>query len=188
MSTTAPQFLTKVTTQFNSGDYFEVYWSFDPRHIDINSLESKQTVATIKNFKMFFVGTDNARSLYGPSYKYKQDGNTVVIHLKESNYMFVSRDIWKFDVTDGDEILEYFSPTGNSYVPYPYAVGVNNTYLLAEIKDGSCPFIKNEDLINKDPYKQYYGLETDEKALRNICNGYTNAIQILEYVVIDCDR
>ena len=50
---------------------------------------------------------------------------------RKDHYMFVGDRIIVFK-TRGDPIVDFRSPIGNSDVPYPYAVGTENTYLLVE--------------------------------------------------------
>jgi hypothetical protein len=79
-------------------------------------------------------------------------GNSVLLHVSGSKYMYIGESIWEFD-THGDRILDYYSPIGNSDVPYPFAVGERNTYLMTEKV-----FYPNVALdASVDPYAQHYG-------------------------------
>jgi hypothetical protein len=50
------------------------------------------------------------------------------------------------DGKDGDVIDKYYSPVGNSDVPYPYAVGQKNSYFLIEKQ-----YVENKNLdLKKD--------------------------------------
>lgn len=102
----------------------------------------------IKNKSDLMIGIDN---------EYKFNGNSVLIRLKQNKYLFIGSNI--YELTTNDKILKYFSPVGNSDVPYPYAVGENYTYLLIE---GNCidnRYLKSFAPKDKNfvPYTYYYG-------------------------------
>lgn len=79
-------------------------------------------------------------------------GNSVLLHISDSRYMYIGESIWSFD-THGDTIFDYYSPIGRNDVPYPFAVGEQNTYLMVEKV-----FYPNIALnISVDPYPQHYG-------------------------------
>jgi hypothetical protein len=83
-----------------------------------------------------------------PSY----NGNSVLLFIGNSKYVYIGESIWEFN-TNGDRILEYFSPIGNSDVPYPFAVGERFTYLMLERTQFPNSLL---DATN-DPYAQWYG-------------------------------
>ena len=60
---------------------------------------------------------------YGPAFT----GNTILLHIKEYNYIIISNTIEEF-TTNNDEIIKYYSPVGNNDVPYPYAIGEKYLY------------------------------------------------------------
>lgn len=81
----------------------------------------------------------------------KFDGNSILVQLiQPKTYMYIGQEIYKFKTKD--IILRYKSPVGNSDVPYPYAIGSENTYLMIEYT-----YIPNDMLVEKDPYVQLYG-------------------------------
>jgi hypothetical protein len=88
-----------------------------------------------------------------PNYGRKFDGNSVLVHLHGKDYMVIGKTIFKLHLND--YIIGYKSPVGNSDLPYPYAYGEKNTYLLIEDT-----YIPNELLKEKDPYNQFYGWDT----------------------------
>jgi hypothetical protein len=98
------------------------------------------------SYKRVFVGTC-------PDYGKKFDGNSILVHVKGNEYIYIGSEIYKMTL-DNDTIIGYKSPVGNSDVPYPYAYGEKNTYLFLEES-----YIPN-DLLTfvQDPYIQYYGL------------------------------
>ena len=61
-----------------------------------------------------------------------------------------------------EPITKYYSPIGNSDVPYPYAVGSTKSYFMLDKKT-----LPNELLdFKKDGYQQFYGygnMTEDEK-------------------------
>lgn len=63
--------------------------------------------------------------------------------------MFIGNNIYKFKTVD--KITKYFSPIGNSDVPYPYAIGKKYTYLMSEYVK-----VENINLQTDDPYMHYY--------------------------------
>jgi hypothetical protein len=86
-------------------------------------------------------------------------GNSVLLRVARSKYVCVGWDIFSFTATDG--ISTFVSPMGNNAVPYPYAIGSNNTYLTADKA-----FIPNEWVPEgADPYDVYYELEQSRSKL-----------------------
>lgn len=94
-------------------------------------------------------------------------GNSLLLQLtqhqtirvaEQSVYVYIGRLIYSF--VPPDIIMSYVSPMGNSAVPYPYAVGQINTYLMNEDT-----YVPNSLLHafdhppEHDPYTVYY--ETD---------------------------
>lgn len=79
-------------------------------------------------------------------------GNSVLLHLGANRYMYIGESIYKFN-TNGDCILDYYSPIGNSAVPYPFAVGENYTYIMLD----KVRYPNSVIDTNKDPYPQHYG-------------------------------
>jgi hypothetical protein len=79
------------------------------------------------------------------------DGNSILVKLTAPTrtYMSIGDRVYTFKTAD--DIVQYESPVGNSDVPYPYAVGSKNTYLMLENM-----FIPNDMRTTDDPYEQYY--------------------------------
>jgi hypothetical protein len=104
-----------------------------------------------------FIG-DN--TLKDPSYAPKGmwPGNSLLIKIKNDNYIHVGREIYSFETIDKENIKEYYSPVGNSVVPYPYAIGENYTYLMLDRVA-----IPNKLFdFKKDIYGQFYGWITKD--------------------------
>ena len=89
-------------------------------------------------------------------------GNTVLLHLGGSRYMYIGETIYEFN-TGGDRILDYYSPIGNSDVPYPFAVGEHKTYLMLERVAYPRTLL---DPMATDPYMQHYGHGLSREAHR----------------------
>lgn len=87
--------------------------------------------------------------------KYWKKGNSILLQIGENKYVYIGSKIFAFNAKSGDTINKYFSPIGNSDVPYPYAVGEKYTYFM--IEDAA---VLNEWLDSeKEPYSQVYGRE-----------------------------
>ena len=92
------------------------------------------------------------------NYHREDDGNSILVR-KGRTYTFIGHEIYKFKPLD--KIIEYYSPIGNSAVPYPVAIGtkyvyfmVDHTYVPIEYFD----FVSEEEMV--DSYTPYYrGLE-----------------------------
>ena len=180
-------FMTRVVTQYNGGHYFDINISLYPKLVEIIPRESKMNSPfIIKNAAQVFLGIDNAEQLHGSLYQYKQDGNSVLIKLGDKRHVFVNREIWMFEVCENDQIVEFYSPTCNSYVPYPYAIGKEHTYLLAEVNsEDGVPYITNNALKTKDPYEQYYNHSKSIQDSRCVCSGRTKARKIIDGSILD---
>jgi hypothetical protein len=88
---------------------------------------------TIGDFEFVFVGKANKEEVYK---KIEPDtdrhvGNSFLVKIKKHTYIFIGETIHIMKTTG--EILEYFSPMGNSGVPYPYAISKNKTYLPSSL-------------------------------------------------------
>lgn len=136
------------------------------------SVHVKKTTAEIINnktdklaktvvYKKIFVG-DNSLKIAGYAPNGKYPGNTILFELPQNKYLYVAEGITELKPVLGEKILNYYSPVGNSDVPYPYAVGENNTYLLAENV-----IIPNQLLnLKKDVYGWYY--TADKKYIKSL--------------------
>ncbi len=89
---------------------------------------------------------------YGPKF----EGNTILIHLEDNEYVFIGQEIYSFESIA--PITEYVSPVGNNDVPYPWAIdSAGNYYLLIEDvilinSKNTTSQIENSN----DPYDYYY--------------------------------
>jgi hypothetical protein len=111
-------------------------------------------------YKKLFVG-DNDINLPYYEKKGKWRGNTILLETGPGKYIFIGNGIREFTTVDGDTIEKYYSPLGNNFVPYPYAVGKKYTYFMLDngrVKEGpKYHYIPNEDLnLKEDPYQVLY--------------------------------
>lgn len=112
--------------------------------VDIYKRENK--IMSIPYKKLF----PGANPLKLPGYGKSKKGNTILILQKNGKYIYIGDGIYEFETSD--VIDNYYSPIGNSNVPYPYAVGKLNTYFLIEKT-----FVENKYLdLKKDGYAQLY--------------------------------
>lgn len=103
-------------------------------------------------YKKIFIG-DNLLKDKDVAPKGRYPGNSILIQTAPGKYIYSGHEIYSFETKDGEEIKEYYSPVGNSHVPYPYAVGENYTYFMLDKET-----VPNELLdLKKDAYGQFYG-------------------------------
>jgi hypothetical protein len=122
----------------NGGRPFEVV--VHPTKIEVFKNDGKKIFT--KSYKKIFLGGNE-----------RNKGNSIVIHTGPGKYTYIGSEIYSFMTKDGEEIKKYYSPIGNSDVPYPYAVGQNHTYFMLDKQT-----VPNELLnLKKDAYDQFYG-------------------------------
>lgn len=93
---------------------------------------------------------------YHPNHK----GNSFLIERRPGVYIHVGMEAFRFQTRGGERILKYYSPVGNSDVPYPYAIGERYTYFLLDHVT-----LPNHLLnLKKDAYHQLYDLQANSKA------------------------
>lgn len=113
-------------------------------------------------YKKLFVGDNllNKKDGYAPKGMYP--GNSILIQIKKGKYIYVGSKVYSFETLDGEEIQSYYSPVGNSVVPYPYAIGVAHTYIMLDKVS-----VPNTLLdFKEDVYGQYYGHTIDKDAYK----------------------
>lgn len=110
---------------YDFGDHVDIY----QQQYDYNTKKDvivKKLFGNIK-YKKLFAGDNDLKDPYSLK-KGAAKGNSVLLHTGPSNkYVYIGDGIREFTTVDGEEIVKYYSPVGNSDVPYPYAVGVSNT-------------------------------------------------------------
>ena len=77
-------------------------------------------------YKKLFVGDND---LHLPDYEKKGSakGNTLLLQISATKYMYIGNKIYTFELMKGDTVKAYYSPVGNSDVPYPWIVGLTYT-------------------------------------------------------------
>ena len=122
---------------------------------------SKKPILTIA-YQKIFIGKSpkNQMTCFSGGHGSKFDGNTILVQGRKGAYIFIGETIFKF--MPSDEIVKYVSPVGNNDVPYPYAVGRENSYLMLEKKS-----IPNNKLTMDDPYDQLYGWTIGKQDKKN---------------------
>ncbi len=105
--------------------------------------------------KKCFIGSSpkNEMTLFSGGYGKKFYGNSILLHIKDNEYVYIGSEIYSFQSMS--EIVKYVSPVGNSDVPYPYAIDKNNNiYLMIENVILTNEKVKNDNKF--DPYHIYY--------------------------------
>jgi len=99
---------------------------------------------------------DVKRVLPGKDTHKKYLGNSVLLDLGESRYVFIGQDIYEFTTPNNDYIDTYYSLVGNSDVPYPVAISQNNAYfMMDDVYIPKSKFPENCDWM--DGYAYFYG-------------------------------
>lgn len=148
------------------------------RPFKVTIKEKKVTIAALYeneyiNFvtyraKQIFIGISekNTMTEFGRGYGPDFDGNSILLHIRKKQYVFIGSRIYIFN--SRNKIVRYESPVGNNDVPYPYAIDEkNNIYLLIEnvILTPTDDLMKYMEDKNNDPSFYYYdsGLITQDK-------------------------
>lgn len=142
----------------------------------------------------------------------EDEGNSILLNLDKLEYVFIGEYIFSF--TAQNKIKKYFSPMGNSDVPFPYAIDEKNkVYLLVEDtifetkveNKGTFVYIDfyNKTLmsddsvstpIRKSPIKNFHGItnyyieDLNGDGDSNWCARWTNTLrncEIASYKTID---
>lgn len=123
------------------------------KYLDIDDY-SKKPVLFIKDFINFFIGKSPLNSITESSGGFGKDfdGNTILVHTKEDEYIYIGESIFKF--YSFSPIIDYVSPVGNNDVPYPYAIDKEGNYYLM-IED----IVINKTIDGDDPYDYYYNMD-----------------------------
>ena len=112
---------------------------------------------------------DNGEGCAGYEPKGPFRGSAILVK-KGDTFTFVGENVRQFTLKN-DEILAFYSPMGNSNVPYSYAVGQKNTYLFSEKKGNKIGYMTNADLAERgtaSPYDTYYALVREKKEKKHI--------------------
>lgn len=79
-------------------------------------------------------------------------GNSILLRRSDGSYLYIGSEIYSFETPQGDAIQMYYSPVGNSDVPYPYAVGETHVYFMVEKKKVAIAHLD----MDRDLYAQLY--------------------------------
>jgi hypothetical protein len=96
----------------------------------VNEKEDRDYGKRIWSKKVLDVFVGDPKPSYDDGYQLWNKGTSVLVKIGPERYVFIGNRIFEFSVEKGDTIVKYYTPTGNSAVPYPYAVGKNNTYIM----------------------------------------------------------
>jgi hypothetical protein len=116
---------------------------------DFTSLGYEKKPSLTFNANKIFIGYSpkNKMTLFSGGFGPKNDGNSILLHIKNNDYVYIGSEIYSF--TSISEIIKYVSPVGNSDVPYPYAIDKdNNVYLMIEnviLSDKVLKKLNNDD-------------------------------------------
>jgi hypothetical protein len=163
----------------NGGQSFKVcfntrrFWVFKPKNKNADKLVYDNFVVKPTSYSEVFVGKSpkNKMTLFSGGHGPRFDGNSMLFELKKHTYMYIGEVVSTFTIPD--TIESYVSPVGNSGVPYPYAVGTQNTYLLKENM-----FVPNSMRTTEDPNEQVHGLTMNQaRTLKKLHHLRTKKIQ-----------
>lgn len=121
------------------------------------------------SYKTIFIG-DNLLNDKSYASKGKWPGNSILLEISDGKYIYIGSEIYSFETKDKEKVIKYYSPVGNSVVPYPYAVGKNHTYFMLDKE-----LLPNNLLdLKKDAYGQFYGYAVkDEEHKKSIESSKT---------------
>jgi hypothetical protein len=104
------------------------------------------------SFQKLFVGDDYFNlERYG-----KRAGNSLLVQLNAHEYLFIGKEIYKFNARKGDTIQAYASPVGNSAVPYPYALGNKYVYYMLDHTTLPIKILEHPTSGYNEYYAKYY--------------------------------
>lgn len=148
------------TTLDNGGNPFTVAVSGNKIKVYLNGSFKHRTVVFTSDIEAIFVGKsilNKMTEFSGAEEGY--EGNSILVKLPDgiNKYVYIGESIYQF--TSYAKIVEYYSPIGNSSVPYPYAIDeVGNYYLMIEnvVLDPKPEIIESIQQDGGDPYDYYY--------------------------------
>lgn len=87
-----------------------------------------QHVKFVKSYVGKSMSTETTRFSggYGPKF----DGNSILLQVSESRFMFIGETVFEFDMLDS--LQKYYSVVGNNDVPYPIILGDKYVYNVIE--------------------------------------------------------
>lgn len=156
-------------THDNGGRPFVVYVNPANKSVDIytnkNPSEEAPVFFKTMKYKQIWLGEVPR----GYTRESSERGNSILLQIGANQFVHIGSEIYSFSLVAGDQPVEYYSPVGNSDVPYPYLVGKTHTYFMLDY--GAIP---NEWLnLYNDVYEQYYGAPADIKKKVEVPLKYT---------------
>jgi hypothetical protein len=136
-------------------------WKKDKSDPDDDETYSK----LIENFKVkdMIIGKSSGKTKacdHTKAQAKKFDGNSILLHLKGDEYVYIGHEIYWFEMKD--ELEGYYSPVGPNDVPYPLVLGKENVYFMLDKKYASREQFPTGQ-IWEEAYTPYYGTFTPEK-------------------------
>ena len=139
----------------NGGRPFKVYVNKANKTIHVykhNWEDNSDTLINEWKYKEIWIGSDpHAFGLDADDPRFK--GNSILVQLTASKYMFIGWNIYTFELMEGDEPLKYYSPVGSNDVPYPYLIGKTHTYFMIEYTAVPNTYLD----LSREAYEQLYG-------------------------------
>jgi hypothetical protein len=138
------------------------------REIDYGSFTDEQwqymkLVKEYKNVKKIFIGKTilNKMTKFSGGHGKKYDGNTILVQLSNKKYVYIGENIFSF--ISYYPIKKYYSPIGNSDVPYPFAIDNNNRYYLISGLGENIVIRNIPAKYKRDPYDYYHSFNLQFK-------------------------
>ncbi len=127
--------------------------------------EAKNKVVLKTRYQKIFIGDNNLKEPRAAP-KGKYPGNSILVRISADNYIYIGSEIYGFK--SPDTIKEYYSPVGNSHVPYPYAVGDKYVYFMLD----RIAVPKEQIDLTKDAYAQFYQSDMCTPKKRNMSPSF----------------
>jgi len=96
--------------------YNEYEWSEDQAGHDFQNFKGEPCLV-LDEYLGYWIGLNNSEHYHGAEH-----GNTIIIHVKENQYIAVETNVVEFTLPAERSILAYYSPIGNNGVPYPLII------------------------------------------------------------------
>ena len=110
--------------------------------------------------KKIYIGESpkNPMTEYSGGHGDKFKGNSILLHLSGNKYVFIGLSIIQFSLQKGDSVEKYWSPVGNSDVPYPFIIGAKYIYFMMEDMYVSREYLPKDltKIEMTDLFTQYY--------------------------------
>jgi hypothetical protein len=130
----------------DNGKYNVVVWRNRYEGDDYKPIADEK-IYSINNVEVF-IGK-HPKCYYGDCLGKEFNGNSILLGLGNNNYVYIGLKIFEFKSLA--KIKKFYSPVGNSDVPYSFAVDVDSNYYLL-IEDVVLLNYQSED----PPYEFYY--------------------------------